>query len=642
MINGLELMADYVFLSKYSQRKENGELETWEESVDRIWAMHNKKLSKIGLLEKVNSDMIEKAIDLEKRKIILSSQRARQFASEKENSGILKHEAKMYNCTSTYVDRVEVFSEIMYLLLCGCGVGYSLHKKYINKLPNVIPLVYIPEIVHKIEDSIEGWADSIFALINGLYDGYVCSFDYSSIRPSGALIDGKFRAPGAEPLKKCHKNIINIFHNCQTDKLKSIEIHDIICFIAESVVSGGVRRSAMICLFDKSDSDMISCKTGNWVSENPQRAMANNSILLSKSEQLRYNELKEIMKVVKQWGEPGFVNVPSYDYVVNPCGEIVMKPVFEGDTGFSFCNLVEINGEKIKTEKDFYEACEIASFVATIQALYTDFKYISNTSKKIAEKDRNIGVSITGALSSSFFKNTAYLEKGAKIVAQTNKDYSDLFNINHSRTCTTIKPSGNASSILGLAFSGIHPAHAKKYLRRIRIKNNSNEYNFLKNTPMIKKVTETESIISFPIEVPMKDAIFKDNLLAVEHLKFIGMIKHFWINKGCIEKHVVNNNVSATVEVEDNEWDEVSAVLFTNQYLLTGLSFLPKIGDQMYFNAPFTRLSNSDLKKEYESIENYIINNNVDFLKIMSHSENYMNAGDIAATACAGGACSIS
>ena len=316
---GLDLMAEYVFLSKYSQRKEDGILENWNETVDRIYGMHEVKLKELGLFNDSTEKALNKAKEFEYNKVILSSQRGRQFASSNKYSGILKHEAKMYNCSSTFIDRPEVFSEIMYLLLCGCGVGYSLHKEYIEKLPEVKEHTF-SSVLFTIPDSIEGWADAIYHLMNGWFSGYQVNFNYSEIRPEGSLIDGKFVAPGAKPLHDAIVKINKIMQGAIGRKLQSIEIHDICCHIASSVVSGGVRRSAMIAMFDRDDELMLKCKTGNWWEENPQRAFANNSILASQDENISYKEIKKTLSVVRQFGEPGFINVPSYDYVVNPCG----------------------------------------------------------------------------------------------------------------------------------------------------------------------------------------------------------------------------------------------------------------------------------------------------------------------------------
>lgn len=781
MKRAIDLLADYVFLSKYSQRNADGRLEYWEETVDRIYAMHEVKLKKMGLWDDWVSKCVEDAKALEKKRVILSSQRARQFASPVESSGILKHEAKIYNCCSTYVDRLEVFSEIMYLLLCGCGVGYSLHRGYVDRLPPLEPRTGTM-VSLEIEDSIEGWANAIDELIRWNYDGRDVEFDYSKIRKEGSLIDGKFIAPGPDPLRHSIQEISKILRGAAGRKLTTIEIHDIICFIASSVVSGGVRRSAMIALFDKDDELMLKAKTGSWWTENPQRAMANNSILTSPEDRLTYGEMKDKLRVIRQFGEPGIVNAPGYEYTTNPCltgdtlvgiaddgnavtikelaergtwipvyykrktwgisitkgfayctgskevikltlsngeyirctpehklllsngtyreakealgltlskfntdedfqvvkitdegtelvydmtveaeehnfavvtnpenvsgtfvhncGEIIMKPTVYGTTGFAFCNLVEINAEKIVGKTEFLEACRVASFVATVQSLYTDFKYLSPSSRRIAERDRAIGVSITGLLSATNILTPELLQEGARTVAEMNDWTANVFGIHRSRTCTTIKPSGNASSILGLFCSGIHPAHARKYLRRVRIKTYSPEYEALKDTPMVKVLRGDEAVISFPIEVDREEVTCKDDLTAVEHLKFIGTVKHYWINKGSMGTRALPNNISATVEVRDEEWNEVAAVLFTNDYLFTGVSLLPKMGDQIYDNAPFQRLSSPETIQEYEAIQEYLRTHEVDFNRIMSNRED-IRSGDMTAMACSANGCEL-
>lgn len=636
---GLQLMADYVFLAKYSQKKENGELESWNETVDRIYSMHETKLYSLGLMNSEVREWLQRCKELEYQKKILSSQRGRQFASSNPNSGILKHEAKMYNCCSTLIDRPKVFSEIMYLLLCGCGVGYSLHKAYVDKLPEVKQPTLSTRPTYVIDDSIEGWADSINELMEALFAGEQIHFDYSKIREKGSLIDGKFIAPGPMPLRNAHENIRKVMYFAIGRKLTTLEVHDIICYIAEGVISGGVRRSAMIALFDKDDNLMLTAKTGSWWEQNPQRAMANNSMLISRGDALTYKEVKEKLQVVRQFGEPGFVNVPDYSYVVNPCGEIVMQPTLGDKTGFAFCNLVEINAECMEQESDFFEAVQAAAFIATVQSLYTNFKYLSNTSKEIAERDRAIGVSITGIFSNPWMFNPKLLLEGARLVNFTNARFAKMFNINASKRSTTIKPSGTASSILGLACSGIHPAHADKYLRRIRIKTYSPEYKALQNTPLVKLLRNDEAVISFPIVVD-EAAILKDDISAVEHLKKIALVKHFWINKGIADGQTITNNVSATVEVTDDEWDEVAAVLYANDHLFTGISFLPKVGDQIYDNAPFQRLATDETKKEYDDAMEYLNNNDINFLEIMSRKAD-IEAADLTAIGCAGGACEL-
>lgn len=649
---GIDLMAEYVFLSKYSQVKEDGELESWEEANKRIYDMHRMKLYSRGVLSREVESVLAKALAMENDKVILSSQRSRQFASTSPNSGILKHEAKMYNCTSTYVDRLEVFSEIMYLLLCGAGVGYSLSKKYISKLPEV-KTKSGRSSYFEIPDSIEGWADSIDVLIRNLYQGSFVFFDYSNIRPKGALIDGKFLAPGHEKLKRTHEMITNIFNKARGRQLSSLELHDVICSIASSVVSGGVRRSAMIALFDKDDVEMRECKKDqSWYlnEETKDRAYANNSVLMTSNDPLTLEEIKDFLTVVRNFGEPGFIKVKDKAYTVNPCGEIVMLPTIDGTTGFAFCNLVEINAQKIKSAEEFYEACRTASQMATIQAVYTDFKYLSLATKKIAQRDRAVGVSITGFLGANNILTNEVLRKGAKIVADANYEMAELLDIHNSRACTTIKPSGNASVILGLYYSGIHPAHASKYIRRVTITKHDPEYIALKDTPLVRDISDDSAQISFPIDMTDDDVeiITKDDMSATEHLDLIFRVKENWIDRGIRRDARIkslfgekphSNNVSATVEVADGEWDEVAEKIYENYGVFTGVSLLPKIGDKVYPTAPFVRVD-EDTQAEYDAICEYIANNDIDFASILKNRLN-VESGALTAMACSGGSCEL-
>lgn len=649
---GIDLMAEYVFLSKYSQVKENGELESWEEANKRIYDMHRMKLYAHGVLSKYVETILELGLKMENNKVILSSQRARQFASTSPNSGILKHEAKMYNCTSTYVDRLEVFSEIMYLLLCGAGVGYSLSKQYIDKLP-VVKQNSGRSFHFQIPDSIEGWADSIDVLVRNLYQGKYVFFDYLKIRPKGALIDGKFLAPGHEKLKRTHENIMSIFSKARGRKLSSLELHDIICSIASAVVSGGVRRSAMIALFDKDDVEMRDCKKDtSWYlnEETKDRAYANNSVLMTSDDPLTLDEIKEYLETVRNFGEPGFIKVKDKAYTVNPCGEIVMLPTIDSATGFAFCNLVEINAQKIKSENEFYDACVVASCIATIQSIYTDFKYLSLETKKIAQRDRAVGVSITGFLGANKILTNEVLRNGAEIVVKANKDMAKELDIHSSRACTTIKPSGNASVILGLYYSGIHPAHASKYIRRVTITKHDPEYIALKDTPLIRDISDDSAQISFPIDMTKDDVevITKDDMSATEHLDLIFRVKENWIDRGTFKNNRIakyfgdnphSNNVSATVEVSDNEWDDVANKIYDNYDLFTGVSLLPKIGDKVYPTAPFVRVD-EDTQEEYDAICEYIDNNDIDFASILKNRLK-VESGTLTAMACSGGACEI-
>lgn len=632
---GIQLLGEYVFYKNYSQRKEDGSLETWSESVDRIYDMHKVFLQYKGLYNTAVGYLLDEARKLEKEKFFLSSQRARQFANANFDSGILKHHAKIYNCSSTLIDRERVFGEVMYLLLCGCGVGYSLHKEHIAKLPPVNHIIETDQI-YSIEDSIEGWSYAIDVLMHCAFgSGKIPTFDYGQIRPAGSLIDGKYVAPGPEPLRQAIDNITALLKKVGNRQLTSVEIHKILCHIASAVISGGVRRSAMIALFDKDDEEMKTIKTGNWYEESRELTMANNSICTVYGEPLSFREYKELLEFTRQYGEPGFVKVDSYEYTLNPCAEIVMNPVCDSGTGFAFCNLVEINAQKVTSPDLFIKLCRVASFVATVQSLYTDFRFLHENTKKIAERDRAIGVSITGMMSNDLLTGKLLMEGAQKVVA-TNAGIARTFGINVCKRSTTIKPSGSATTILDLYCAGIHPAHDRKYLRRVRTTELSPEWWALQDTPLAK-YENGEYILSFPCEVP-DGVMTKQNISAVEHMKYIGMVKHFWVNKGLALNETITNNVSCTVEVGEDEWSEVAAVMYVNSHLYTGVSFLPKFTGS-YPNLPFSSVTGS-VEEEYDNIVAYLEDHELDFQSIMS-GRTEKSAGELGAVACNGGACEI-
>lgn len=321
--------------------------------------------------------------------------------------------------------------------------------------------------------------------------------------------------------------------------------------------------------------------------------------------------------------------------------EIIQHPISPNkESGFDFCNLVEIAGENIESEEEFYTVCEIATDVATIQSLYTDFKFLSPASKDIAEHYRAIGVSITGLMGNPLFNDGKILEKGAKIVTERNKYIAKRLGINYCRRCTTVKPSGTATILLEGACSGVHPAHDIKYIRRVRTNPLEEDWKYLQHTPLAK-YENGEYIISFPIELENNKKT-KVDFTAVEHLKYIGKIKHFWVNKGVSEfpdEPIVPNNVSATVEVDEDEWKIAAAIMYCNSHLYGGVSFLPKFKGH-YPNLPFTRLSTPEEEKEYNDILEYINTHDIDFRKVFSN-KGTIDATDLTGMACGAGGCEI-
>ena len=526
------------------------------------------------------------------------------------------------------------------MLFCGAGVGYSLHKEFVNKLPKVADTIVNSDTIYSIEDSIEGISTAVNVLMSAIFsNGVIPIFDFGQIRPKGSLIAGQFLAPGPEPTIEAFNKVIEVAKNACGRQMTTLEIHRIICLWAKSVVSGGVRRSALIALFDKDDKLMLQCKTSkDWYITNPELAMANNSILCTFGEPISYNEYKDILEYVKKFGEPGFIKVPNYYFTLNPCVEVVMNPVINGKTGFAFCNLVEINGSLIKDVDTFFRICDLASFVATIQALYTDFKFLGEITKEIAERDRAIGVSITCLMDNDMLQGKI-LEEGASVVVNTNKYWAKKLNINPSKRCTVVKPSGNATSIIRGYCSGVHPVHDSIYLRRLETSDISPDWLALKDTPLATKVGD-RYLISYPINYK-GNGILKVGYHPVEHLKYIGMVKHFWINKGTnteVDGTNIPNNVSCTVEVDTNEWDEIAALLYANSHLYTGVSLLPRYNEYPYL--PFTRLSDTKTIKEYLDISEYISKNDINLRDIFS-KKLPTEVGDNVAIACSGGACEI-
>ena len=638
-------MARYVFKRNYAQPKEDGTLENWEESVDRIYRTHDLQLIKKGIKSDILKDYLKQAEIAEKQKRFLSSQRARQFAEPHFEKGILKNNLAIYNCSFSLLDRVDFFKEIMYLAISGVGTGYSIRKEFVDKLPEIKPLTRI-NTIYTIEDSKEGWANAVDVLMHSIfYSGLLPEFDFNAIRPQGALIAGKWLAPGPEPLKKAFNKVIEIAVKFEGRQLTPFYAHLIACILVDSVVTAGVRRAACIALFDRDDNSMLNCKRGSFYLKHPELARANNSVCVAYGEDFSLDELTEIFKRIKAYGEPGILRVPNYEYGYNPCSEILIHAVYHNEdgskeTGWGFCNLCEINAVKATTEEEFLEVCRLATITATVQSTYTDFKILSPVSKKIAERDSAVGISITGLYQNPLLQGKL-LSKGAEVVTETNRIVAQMLGIPPCKRCTTIKPSGNASTILGLAGAGVHPIHSNKYLRRVDITKFSNEYRILKETPLIRETDDNSGrvLMSFPVEVESKLPT-KETIRAAEHLKYIGMIKHFWVNKGLNDVDGTNypNNVSATVEIGDNELETVIATMFINSHLFSGCSFLNKYSNHKYL--PYTRLDTEELVEEYESIKKWLSENEVDVDALLT-GVGPKAASDMAAIACAGGSCEI-
>lgn len=617
IVNSRKEIGDYIFVSKYA-RTVHGKKETWDQSIDRVMEMHWRHLADDMTISDSSLDDLSKEMNfaekLYRNQIILGAQRALQYGG----NTLLKHHARNYNCAGSYANRISFFQELMYLLLCGSGTGYSVQKVHVNQLPKMKGVDMSKQTTYVIDDSIEGWSHAVNALIESHYFGLPeVVFDSSRVRPKGAFITGGFRAPGPEPLMKCLSKMGKVLGKIRGRKATPFEVHRLACLIADAVISGGIRRSALLCQFDADDREMLTCKTGGWFSEFPELARANNSAIILPSTPKEVYE--NIFSSIKQFGEPGIIFSFHPDIVYNPCVEVSGYPQIEinGEIqyGWFFCNLTEINGSKIKTKEEFFDACRGASVLGTIQASYTSFKVLTKASRLIAERDALIGVGITGMCENpEILFNPEIQDEGARLVQKTNVKMAGIISINPAARCTVVKPSGNSSQLLGCTSSGIHKFPFKRFIRNIQAANTEQALRYVKEiNPMMVKPSvydkEVESVISFPVELD-DNVLTSEYSSAVDFLEMVKMTKAHWIENGTnfdhqfYKKHPkfakMRMNVSNTCMVKDDEWDEVKEYVWNNRDVFSGISFLPKGGDLLYPQAPYTSvLDEKELAERY-------------------------------------------
>ena len=588
--------------------------ETWEEMIIRNKNMHIENFPKL-------SKEIENAYKLVSDKKVLPSMRSLQFAG----AAIKQTPSRIYNCAYLPIDDYRAFSEVMFLLLGGTGVGYSVQRHHVESLPSITKPTKRRRYL--VGDSIEGWADCIKMLMKAYFCGRPePEFDFTGIRPKGALlITSGGKAPGAEPLKDCVHNIKRILDRKENgEQLSTLEVHDIVCWIADAVLSGGIRRSATISLFSIDDQEMLQCKFGDWWETEPQRARANNSAVVVRH-RVRKKDFFAIWEKVKESGagEPGVYFTNDSEWGTNPCAEIALRP-------FQFCNLCEINVSDVETQQDLNDRVVAATLIGTLQTAYTNFHYLRDVWRRTTEKDALLGVGMTGIGSGKVQRLD--LEAASQLAVETNKYYAKEIGVNAAARITTVKPSGTTSCVLGTA-SGVHAWHNDYYIRRIRVGKNEAIYTYLtiRHPELVEDdffKPESQAVISIPQRAPA-DGILRHET-SIELLERVRDIYNRWIVPGHIQGNNTHN-VSCTVSVREEEWEKVGKWMWENREYYNGISVLPYFGGS-YKQAPF-----EDIDKE--TFEGMIINlKEVDLSNVVEIVDNTNLTGELA---CAGGACEL-
>jgi ribonucleoside-diphosphate reductase alpha chain len=610
-----DILSELTVYMKYSKYvPELNRRETWTELVDRNKEMHQEKFPQL-------KDEIENAYKLVYDKKVLPSMRSLQFAGRP----IELNNSRIFNCSFLPIDDMRAFSEIMFLLLSGCGVGYSVQTHHVDKLPEIT--IPVKTKRYLVGDSIEGWADAVRMLCKAYFTGGALPiFDFRDIRPKGAqLITVGGKAPGPEPLKEVLFQLQKIFDRKKNgEKLTSLEAHDMACHIADAVLSGGIRRAALISLFDLDDEDMLTCKFGEWWEQNPQRGRANNSAMILRHK-ITEEEFFKLWKKIElsNSGEPGIYLSNDKEWGTNPCCEIALRP-------FQFCNLCEVNVSNVESQEDLNERVRVGAFIGTLQAAYTDFHYLRDIWRKTTEKDALLGVGMTGIGSGAVLNYD--LKKAADLAKEENARVAEVIGINKAARVTTVKPSGTSSLVLGTS-SGIHAWHNDYYVRTIRVGKNEAIYTHLAiNHPELVEddffKPTIQAVISVPQSAPEGSIIRTEDVM--DMLERVKKFNIEWVKKGH-RKGANTNNVSATVSIKEDEWEKVGRWMWENKETFNGLSVLPYFGGS-YTQAPFQDCT----KEQFDEMVKHL--HGVDLSKVIEFDD---NTALMDQAACSGNSCEI-
>ncbi len=684
--NGL---SDYIACSKYARyRPDLGRRETFVEAVHRVREMHlvrfhgrlaarlsppgadsparpeDRRLLTEWLAGGTLADAVHRAFGAVGQKRVLPSMRSLQFGGD----AILRNHARLFNCAFSPVDRLEFFREYLFLLLAGTGCGFSVQRHHVERLP-ALPLrgeeMDLPVEHFHVDDTIEGWADALHALVTGHYAGRKVEFNFSGVRPRGSeLRTSGGRAPGHLPLKRALLDVEQVLAGAAGRRLRPVEVYDICMFTARSVLSGGIRRSATICLFSPDDEEMMAAKTGSWFEKHPQRSASNNSAVLPRGQE-DDALFRRLFQAQKEFGEPGFYFADHPDHGCNPCCEIGLHPVLEGplppeeaarlrglgftgDTGagarlsgWQMCNLSTINAAAVETTDDFLVACIHAAVIGTLQAAYTDIPYLGPVTRHLNERDALLGVSICGFMDQpALFFQPELLERGARLVRGANRIMAEALGLRPAARTTCVKPEGTASLLLGAA-SGIHPHHARHYFRRVQANRHDAVYrHFHSINPQMTEASvyrpDTDDVITFPVEAP-PGAILRDEIGAVEFLRLVRVVQRHWVLAGEAPESRspgLHHNVSNTCTVRADEWAAVADYLWRHRGEFTGVALLGHDGDKRYAQAPREAVATEEDIARWNRLKYQPVS-----YKQLEEQADHTALKEVAA--CAGGACEL-